>query len=133
MTARKSSHLRNCDYVSIISSCSHSTLLAKYFRAESLSAPLNEKQRIKDLRLYAQTVIKTANVIISRCCFGENCTELSLSVCRTCSTLIFLHSTNQILNLWRCRCRCRCRSRHRCYSSLVLLWFSVVLGTDENI
>ena len=30
-------------------------------------------------------------------------------MCRTCSTIIFPHSTNQILNLWRWRCRCRCR------------------------
>ena len=27
--------------------------------------------------------------------------------CRTCSTIIFLRSTNQTLNLWRCCCRCR--------------------------
>ena len=27
--------------------------------------------------------------------------------CRTCSTIIFLHSTNQIFDLWRCRWRCR--------------------------
>ena len=26
--------------------------------------------------------------------------------CRTCSTTIFLHSTNQIIDLWRCRWRC---------------------------
>ena len=29
-------------------------------------------------------------------------TELFFSACRTCSTLIFYNSTNQILNLWRC-------------------------------
>ena len=27
--------------------------------------------------------------------------------CSTCSTIIFLHSTNQIIDLWRCRWHCR--------------------------
>ena len=27
--------------------------------------------------------------------------------CRTCSTIIFLHSTNEIIDLWRCRWRSR--------------------------
>ena len=26
--------------------------------------------------------------------------------CRTCSTINFPHSTNEIIDLWRCRCRC---------------------------
>ena len=41
-------------------------------------------------------------------CFAEDGTELFISACRTCSTIIFPHPTNQILNLWRCACRsCR--------------------------
>ena len=32
---------------------------------------------------------------------------LHQKACRTCSTIIFLHSTNQIIDLWRCRWRCR--------------------------
>ena len=35
--------------------------------------------------------------------------------CRTCSTIIFLHSTNQIIDLWRCRWRCR----HQILNSLL--------------
>ena len=31
---------------------------------------------------------------------------LHQKACRTCSTIIFLHSTNQIIDLWRCRWRC---------------------------
>ena len=38
-----------------------------------------------------------------------------INACCTCSTLIFPHSTNQILNLWSPRCRCR----PRCYGSLL--------------
>ena len=41
----------------------------------------------------------------------ENFTSLSgrlhQKACRTCTTIIFLHSTNQIIDLWRCCCRCR--------------------------
>ena len=33
--------------------------------------------------------------------------KLHQKACRTCSTIIFPHSTNQIIDLWRCLCRCR--------------------------
>ena len=55
-------------------------------------------QRIKDLRLYAQVVIETVIVEISRCYFAEDGTDLFISACGTCSTLIFPHPTNQIIN-----------------------------------
>ena len=42
--------------------------------------------------------IKTVKVVISRCCFAEDGTDLFIRACRTCSTIIFPHSTNQILN-----------------------------------
>ena len=109
-TARKklleNKHLRSCDYFAIILSCSHFTMFAKNATTGLFCAPLNQIQGIKDLRLYAQVVIKTINVVISRCCFAEDGTDLFISACRTCSSLIFPHSTNQILNLWHCRCRC---------------------------
>ena len=54
-------------------------------------------------------------MVISRCCFADDGTDLFISVCRTCSTLVFLHSTNQILNLWRSCCGCH----PRCQSSLI--------------
>ena len=53
---------------------------------------------IKDFWLYAQLVIRTENVVISGRYFAEDCTDLFLSACRTCSAFIFPHSTNQILN-----------------------------------
>ena len=65
--------------------------------------------------LRAQVVIKTSNMVISRCCFStEDDTEFFWSACCTCGTLIFHHSINQILNL----CHCRCRLVRRCWSSL---------------
>ena len=33
--------------------------------------------------------------------------KLHQQACRTCSTIIFLHSTNQIIDLWRCPWHCR--------------------------
>ena len=43
-------------------------------------------------------MIKTVNEVISRCCFAADGTDSFISACRTCSTLIFTRSTNQILN-----------------------------------
>ena len=39
---------------------------------------------------------------------GRLCQKLHQKACRTCSTIIFPHSTNQIIHSWSCRCRC-CR------------------------
>ena len=55
----------------------------------------------------------------SRCCqnlknenftssFGRLRQKLHQKPCCTCSTIIFAHSTNQIIHLWRCGCRCSC-------------------------
>ena len=108
-TARKTLleniHLHNCDYFAISPSCSHLTMLARNPTTGLVCAPLHQIPRTKDLRLYAQVVIKTLNVVISRCCFAEYGTDLFISACRTCSTLIFPHSTSQVLNLYPCRCR----------------------------
>ena len=42
------------------------------------------------------------------------------SLCTGCSTIILLHSTNQIIDLWRCRWRWRCR--RQILNSLILTW-----------
>ena len=47
-------------------------------------------------------------MVISRCYFAEGGTDLFIRACRTCGTIVFPHSTNQILNLWRCRLPFRC-------------------------
>ena len=44
---------------------------------------------------------------ISRHRLADYVKTLHKKACRTCSTIIFLHSTNQIIDLWRCRWRCR--------------------------
>ena len=34
--------------------------------------------------------------------FGRLRQNIAQKACRTCSTIIFLHSANQIIDLWRC-------------------------------
>ena len=53
--------------------------------------------------------LTTINLEISRCHSADYVKEFYSSACRTCSTIIFPHSTNQIIVFWRRRCRCRCR------------------------
>ena len=65
------------------------------------------RQRVKDLLLRARVVVNTSNVKISRCRLADYVKTLHQKACRTCSTIIFLHPTNQIIDLWRCRWRCR--------------------------
>ena len=45
---------------------------------------------------------------ISRRRLADYVKKLHQKACRTCSTIIFHHSTNQIIDFWRCRWRC-CR------------------------
>ena len=64
----------------------------------------HERQRTKDLLLRARVVVKTSNMKISRRCLADYVKTLHQI---SCSTIIFLHSTNQIIDLWRCCWRCR--------------------------
>ena len=108
MAAARQTSLENehSHYFAIIPSCSHFTMLARNPTTGLVCAPLiNKIPRTKDF-LYAQVVIKTLTLLLLRCCFAENSTDLFISACCTCSTLIFPQSTNQILNLCPCRCRC---------------------------
>ena len=82
---------------------------------------------MKDLLLRALVVVRTSNMKISRRRLADYDKTLHQEACRTWSTIIFLHSTNQIIDnqiidLWRCCWRCRrqilnsllfCRGRHR--------------------
>ena len=74
------------------------------------------------LRLQSSSCGRGLTAAGSRFCNSPKCEFFALSfgglhkkmhqkACCTCSTILFLHSTNQIIVLWRCRCRCRCR-RH---------------------
>ena len=51
-------------------------------------------KKIKDLLLNVLVIVKTTDVVISRCCLTEDGTELFISAWPTCNTLIFPNSTN---------------------------------------
>ena len=53
---------------------------------------------MKDLLLGVHVVVKPLNLDISRCHLADYVIELYLSACRTCSTIIFPRSTNQIID-----------------------------------
>ena len=61
---------------------------------------------MKDFLLRARVIVRTSNLKISRRRLADYVVKLNQEVCRTCSTIIFPHSTNQIIDLWRCRYRC---------------------------
>ena len=50
--------------------------------------------------------------------FGRLRQTLHLKACCTCRTNIFLHSTNQIIDLWSCRWRCRRQTLNSLLKSL---------------
>ena len=66
---------------------------------------LGTKERMKDVLLPAHVVITTSNMKILADCIKN----MHQKACHTCSTIIFPHSTNQIIDLLHCRCHC---SRH---------------------
>ena len=59
--------------------------------------------------------LKNFNMKISRCRLADYIKKLHQKACRTCSTIIFLHSTNEIIDLWHCHWRCR----HQIINSLL--------------
>ena len=63
---------------------------------------------MKDFLLCVHVVAETLN--FSRCHLADYVKECYLSVWRTCSTIIFFHSTNQIIVFSR-RCHYCCRRR----------------------
>ena len=52
--------------------------------------------------------------------------KLHQQACRTCSTIIFLHSTNQIIDLWRCLWHCRLQI----WSTLLTKWRGLCVTHD---
>ena len=65
----------------------------------------------KEWKIYGsvrcRVVVRTSNIKISRRPLADHIKKFHQKACRTWSTVIFPHSTNQIIDLWRCRGRCR--------------------------
>jgi len=57
---------------------------------------------MKDLLLRARVVVRTSNMKISRRRLADYVKTLHQKARCTCSTIIFLHSINQFIDLWRC-------------------------------
>ena len=79
---------------------------------------------MKDLLLRAPVVVRTSNMKISpRRRLADYVKTLHQKACRTCSTIIFLHSTNEIIDLWRYRWRCRRQILNSLFAALQWLLF----------
>ena len=70
---------------------------------------------MRDLLLQTRVVVRSSNVKISRRRLADYVKTLHQKACRT---VIFLHPTNQIIDLWRCRRCCR----RQILNSLWLIW-----------
>ena len=116
-TSLENKHLRNgnfCDYCFFLaSSSSHPLLLTGLAGNGLVQPPLKRISRLKDLLLCVHVVVQTLNLEIPRWHLTDYVKELFYSTCRTCSTIIFPHLTNQIIVFWRRHCCCR----HPCLSS----------------
>ena len=88
---------------------------------------LVQRQRMKYLLLRAPTLSSESEKWKFHVVVWETTSKIAPKACRTCSTIIFLHSANQIIDLWRCRGRCR---RHFLKSSLVRCWIVVTSHCD---
>ena len=72
--------------------------------------------RLKDSLQFAHVVVKTLNLVISRCSFDECGRETFKNACHTCSTSTLVLLTNcNITGFWRFRSR----SRRRFLNSLL--------------
>ena len=62
-----------------------------------------KSERVRDLLLRARIVVRTSNMKISRRHLADYVKTLLQKACHTCCMITFPHSTNQIIDLWRCR------------------------------
>ena len=83
---------------------------------------------MKNLLPRALVVVRTSKRKISRHCLVDYVKTLHQKACGTCSTIIFLHSTNQNIDLWRCRCR-----RHLLNPSCPCDWFKWSQGPNLGL
>ena len=102
-TSLENNQSGNADYFMIITSSSHPLLLAEQCKWTGRSTV---EVNIENERLL---------IVFSRCRknlkfwnWADYIKELYLSASCTCSTIIYSHSTNQIIVYWCCRSSCGC-------------------------
>ena len=77
-----------------------------------------QRQRMEDLLLRARVVVRISKLYILRRRLADYAEKLHRKACRTCSTIIFPHLTNQIVDLRRCRWPCQSQF----LNSLLVQW-----------
>ena len=87
---------------------------------------------MKDLLLRVCVVI-TSKMNISRGRLADYVKTFHQKACGTCCTIIFLNSTNQIIDLWRCRCRSRHRFLNTALARSARAWFFARAGRAKSI
>ena len=70
--------LLTSDYIAIIPSSLNFTVLVEHATTGPQGALFKQMERIKELLFYAYVLVNTANVVISRCCFVEDRTDIIL-------------------------------------------------------
>ena len=88
---------------------------------------------MKDLLLCVYVAVKTLNLEISGCHLADYVEEFYLRACRTCSTcstIIFPHSTNQIIVFWCRRCCCH---RSKCGTGIGRLSFQLPVRGSRSL
>ena len=80
-----------------------------------------------------RVVVETSNLQISRHRLAGYVMKSHQKACRTCSKIIFSHSTNQIIDLLRCRCCCPRRFLNPRMTTAAVATLSFALfGTWKN-
>lgn len=59
---------------------------------------IGEMQRMKDLPLLARVVVRTSKMKSSRRCLANYVKQLRQKACSTCSSVMYPHSANQIID-----------------------------------
>ena len=81
-TSFENQKLWSCNYFPIFPPSLNFAVLVKYASTEPQRAPFKKMKRIKEFLFHVYVVVKTANVVISRCCFVEDGTELFQTAAR---------------------------------------------------
>lgn len=94
MTATHRKRSLENKYCTIITTCQYSnhTVMARYWTA-------SKYRKLQICCTLLTLPPDNANMLFSRCYFAQNSTELFLSACRTCCTLVFALSTKPILKI----------------------------------
>ena len=88
--------------------CDYFKLLLHKIRQSALPLARHEwfsckGKEVKDLLLRVCIVVRTSKMQISRRTLADYVTKLHWKTCDTCSKIVFLHSSNHTIDLWRYR------------------------------